>query len=35
MNKIILDACCGSRMFWFNREHPDVLYVDSRELNHE
>ena len=20
--KQILDACCGSRMFWFNKEHP-------------
>lgn len=31
--KIILDACCGSRMFWFNREHPNTLYVDNRELD--
>jgi DNA-cytosine methyltransferase len=29
-NKIILDACCGGRMFWFNRNHPNVLYVDNR-----
>lgn len=26
----ILDACCGSRMMWFDREHTDVLYVDHR-----
>lgn len=26
----ILDACCGSRMMWFDREHPSVLYVDQR-----
>ena len=29
--KKILDACCGNRMFWFNKNHPDVLYVD-REI---
>ena len=23
--KAILDACCGSRMFWFDRRHPDVV----------
>lgn len=28
--KLILDACCGGRMFWFNRSHPSVLYVDRR-----
>ena len=32
LGKPILDACCGSRMFWFNREHPDVLFVDNREM---
>lgn len=30
-NKKILDACCGGRMFWFNKNHPDVLYIDIRE----
>lgn len=30
--KKILDACCGGRMFWFNKEHPDVLYADERVL---
>lgn len=28
--KPILDACCGSRMFWFNKTHPEVLYCDVR-----
>ena len=28
--KKILDACCGGRMFWFNKEHPNALYVDNR-----
>lgn len=30
--KTILDACCGSRMFWFDKENPDVLFMDNREL---
>ena len=28
----ILDACCGSRMFWFNKRHPDTLYIDNRTM---
>lgn len=32
--KKILDACCGSRMFWFNQKHPDVIYADIREESH-
>jgi len=32
--KFILDACCGSRMFWFNKNHPNTLYTDKRlEVN--
>lgn len=31
-DKFILDACCGSRMFWFNRQHPNTVYIDNREL---
>lgn len=26
----ILDACCGSRMMWFDRQHPNVVYGDKR-----
>lgn len=26
----ILDPCCGSRMMWFDRRHPDVLFGDKR-----
>lgn len=29
-DKLILDACCGSRMFWFQKEQPNTLYVDQR-----
>lgn len=30
--KPILDACCGSKMFWFDKDHPDVLYMDNRKF---
>ena len=30
--KKILDACCGSRMFWFNKENPDVVFCDNRQV---
>lgn len=30
--KRILDACCGSRMFYFDKENPDVIFADNREL---
>ena len=26
----VLDACCGSRMFWFDKTDPRCLYVDNR-----
>jgi len=29
-NKFILDACCGGRMFWFNKRHPHTVYIDNR-----
>lgn len=32
MKKIILDACCGSRMMWLQKKHPKVLYVDNRVM---
>ena len=35
MNKVILDACCGSRMFWFDKEHSAAVYMDCRELETE
>jgi hypothetical protein len=34
-DKLILDACCGSRMFWFDRENPNVLYQDVRNADYE
>lgn len=32
--KIILDACCGSRMFWFDKKHPNVLFQDIRDAEY-
>ena len=29
----ILDATCGARMIWFDKEHPDALYMDNRQLS--
>ena len=26
----VLDACCGARMFWFNKRDPRAVYVDKR-----
>lgn len=28
----IIDATCGSRMIWFEKQNPDVLYMDNREF---
>lgn len=33
--KQILDACCGSRMFWFNPNNPNVIFCDNRELDRQ
>lgn len=32
--KKILDATCGSRMMWFNKQNKDVLYADIRTETH-
>lgn len=28
--KRVLDPCCGSRMFWFDRQHPEAVFGDRR-----
>lgn len=28
--KKVLDPCCGSRMFWFDRNHPAAIFGDIR-----
>ncbi len=30
----VLDVCCGSRMFWFDRKNPAALFCDKREEKH-
>lgn len=30
--KKVLDACCGSRMFYYDKENPEVIFADNREL---
>lgn len=30
--KRVLDACCGSRMFYFDRHDPEVIFADNREV---
>lgn len=29
---LILDACCGGRQFWFDKENPNVLFADQRVM---
>lgn len=30
IHRRILDPCCGSRMMWFNRKNPEVVFGDNR-----
>ncbi len=30
--KKILDACCGSKMFWFDKKNEDTVFMDNRTL---
>lgn len=30
MGERVLDPCCGSRMMWFDRANPDVVFGDKR-----
>ena len=32
MSKVILDICCGSKMFWFDKNNKNTIYMDNREL---
>ncbi|MBP1992530.1 class I SAM-dependent methyltransferase [Paenibacillus eucommiae] len=29
----VLDACCGSRMFWFDKKNDNALFMDNRQLS--
>lgn len=30
--KPCIDVCCGSKMFWFNKENPNAVFMDIREF---
>jgi len=34
MNPCVLDVCCGSRMFWFDRADRRAVFVDKRRETH-
>lgn len=34
MEKQVLDACCGARMFWFNKSYPLAVFSDQRRETH-
>ena len=31
--KPIIDVCCGSRMFWFDKNNSNTVFMDNRELS--
>ncbi len=31
----VLDACCGSRMFWFDKNNPITTFMDKRQYYEE
>ena len=33
MGKQILDVCCGSRMFWFDKHNSQTVFMDNRILH--
>lgn len=32
--KKIIDVCCGSRMFWFDKQNQNVEFCDIRQEEH-
>ena len=30
-DKLILDACCGPRMMWFDKQNPLAVFMDIRD----
>jgi len=30
-NKFILDACCGGKAMWYNKNHPNTIFIDIRK----
>jgi len=29
--KFILDACCSVKAMWYNKKHPNTVYIDIRK----
>lgn len=34
-DKLILDACCGPRMMWFDKRNPQAVFMDIRDEEHK
>lgn len=34
MLPLVLDACCGAKMFWFDRANPNAVFIDKRREKH-
>jgi len=32
--KLVLDPCCGSKMMWYDKENPTVMFGDIRKEDH-
>lgn len=35
MSKCVLDVCCGGRMFWFDKQQPNTIFMDNREFEEQ
>lgn len=33
MKKLVLDATCGGRMMWFDKQNPIAMFVDQRDVD--
>lgn len=33
MKKLVLDATCGGRMMWFDKQNPIAIFVDQRDVD--
>lgn len=34
LDKSVLDVCCGSKMFWFDKHDPRAVFIDKRRETH-
>ena len=32
-HKAVLDVCCGSKMFWFDKRNDRTVYMDNRQID--